>query len=121
MSMIILILATTLSGIKKSWKSESQEYGGWPKLKKPRTEKVNFSFGQLTVDVYFWKHLETLNIDWCQSNFYRFEGFEQGLNTFHVGPSKGVLNQRSVLQLIPHACQICDRITLKVEGFWTDW
>jgi len=25
----------------------------------------------------------------------RFEGFEQGLNTFHVGPSKGVLNQRN--------------------------
>jgi len=26
----------------------------------------------------------------------RFEGFEQGLNTFHVGPSKGALNQRNV-------------------------
>ena len=59
----------------------------------------------------FLQRFKTLFMHCCQSISPRFEGFEQGLNTFHVGPSKGVLNQRSVLTLISAAKS-------KIKGKW---
>ena len=65
------------------------------------TEKVKYIFGiiaLLCLPTHFACSRFKFKIFWANNFFLcRFEGFEQGLNTFHVGPSKGVLNQGQVL------------------------
>ena len=80
-----------ISGFRKSRASGPKE--SW-------TEKVKYLFRIVALlclaTTFAWWTFEFI-ICWANDYFGRFEGFEQGLNTFHVGPSKGALNQRLVL------------------------